>query len=247
MRELLSPLPQVRLGISISQQPSSSNPVADIEEKANGESGNTQIVRRETVSTMREKFKKYWEGYSMILSVAAVLDPRYKLEVIEFSYEKMHDGNRSLIFVVVERDTFTSWANRKKNNIEDKSELDQYLKERRKQWIKGYDILAYWKATDSQFPYMARDILAIPVFIVASKSSFSAGGRVIDKYRSWLLPKNVEVLVCLPDEVSEELYETLSDVILTPPTTSTNTTSAPIHSQVSSSVEEPCEVLTVAN
>ncbi|GAB2216943.1 hypothetical protein Droror1_Dr00000094, partial [Drosera rotundifolia] len=52
--------------------------------------------------TMREKFKKYWEDYSMILSVATVLDPRYKLEVIEFSYEKMHDGNRSLISIAVE-------------------------------------------------------------------------------------------------------------------------------------------------
>lgn len=35
-----------------------------------------------TIDKMREKFNKYWEEYSMILSTVAVLDPRYKLEII---------------------------------------------------------------------------------------------------------------------------------------------------------------------
>ncbi|KAL9678855.1 hypothetical protein QQ045_016706 [Rhodiola kirilowii] len=41
------------------------------------------------VNEMQIKFEKYWEEYSLLLSCAAVLDPRMKLKGIGFLYEKM--------------------------------------------------------------------------------------------------------------------------------------------------------------
>ena len=39
---------------------------------------------------MKEKFDKYWEYYSPVLSFAVILDPRYKLQCIEFCYSKLY-------------------------------------------------------------------------------------------------------------------------------------------------------------
>ncbi|XP_074287835.1 zinc finger BED domain-containing protein RICESLEEPER 3-like [Silene latifolia] len=44
------------------------------------------------VIDMHEKFNKYWSEYSLILSCAAVLDPRFKLERVEYCYSKLY-GN----------------------------------------------------------------------------------------------------------------------------------------------------------
>ena len=42
-------------------------------------------------SEMKKKFDKYWECYSMVLSFGIILDPRYKLQFVEFCFSKL-DG-----------------------------------------------------------------------------------------------------------------------------------------------------------
>ncbi|XP_016466730.1 zinc finger BED domain-containing protein DAYSLEEPER [Nicotiana tabacum] len=57
-----------------------------LEEQKN--SGDSVMSERGTL--MLVKFKKYWESYSVILSIAIDLDPRYKLKFVKFCFSKLH-------------------------------------------------------------------------------------------------------------------------------------------------------------
>ena len=54
---------------------------------------------------------------------------------------------------------------------------------------------------------MAREILSIPLTSVASESAFSAGGRVLDSFRSSLSPETVEALVCCASWLKDDSQE----------------------------------------
>nr|XP_009624860.1 zinc finger BED domain-containing protein DAYSLEEPER-like [Nicotiana tomentosiformis] len=55
------------------------------EQKNSGDS-----VMSEMGTLMLGKFKKYWESYSVILSIAIILNPRYKLKFVKFCFSKLH-------------------------------------------------------------------------------------------------------------------------------------------------------------
>ncbi|XP_057248896.1 zinc finger BED domain-containing protein RICESLEEPER 2 [Beta vulgaris subsp. vulgaris] len=84
-----------------------------------------------------------------------------------------------------------------------KSELDVYLEEcTATDEGHRFDALNWWKERASKFVVLSRlvaDVLAIPITTVASEVTFSAGSRVIDPYRSSLLPETVQMLICTGD------------------------------------------------
>ena len=66
----------------------------------------------------------------------------------------------------------------------------------------AFDILKCWKLNFERFLILSRiakDVLAVPVSIVASESCFSTSGRVLDNFQSSLTPKIVKALICAQD------------------------------------------------
>ena len=86
----------------------------------------------------------------------------------------------------------------KKTSLETKSEIGKYLLDNLEK-LGSFDILDWWKLNAYNYPIlskMARDILAIPISIVASESAFSTNGRILNAFRSSLSCKTMEASVC---------------------------------------------------
>lgn len=65
-----------------------------------------------------------------------------------------------------------------------------------------FDALEWWRVNQlkySRLSKMACDILSIPITTVASESTFSAGGRVIDNRRASMSVDTVEMILCAFD------------------------------------------------
>ncbi|WOL20035.1 zinc finger BED domain-containing protein RICESLEEPER 2-like [Canna indica] len=83
-----------------------------------------------------------------------------------------------------------------------KSELEVYLEEGvyiPEGTSNFFSALEWWKNNNLKYKILSKmvaDILAIPISTVASESTFSAGGKVIDEYRSKLNEESVEALIC---------------------------------------------------
>uniref|UniRef100_A0A5B6ZFM2 Putative zinc finger BED domain-containing protein RICESLEEPER 2-like n=1 Tax=Davidia involucrata TaxID=16924 RepID=A0A5B6ZFM2_DAVIN len=55
---------------------------------------------------MFAKFEKYWSEFSMILVIAVILDTRYKIQFVDFSYKKLY-GSGSFEFSQVRDNLFS--------------------------------------------------------------------------------------------------------------------------------------------
>ncbi|XP_038678348.1 zinc finger BED domain-containing protein RICESLEEPER 2-like [Tripterygium wilfordii] len=214
---------------------------------------------QETVTPMKEKFDKYWGECNLLMAIAAVLDPRFKMKLIEFSFPLIYqreevDANLAKVKkklnelyceykAMVQSDqtshsmtdqhpsasgssgslggsssnvsTQLSGLSRFNQFIKSaetiqpiKSELDVYLEDGvyiiDENAAAHYDALGWWKANELKYRVlskMAIDILAIPMSTVASESTFSTSGRVLDPYHSKLSVETMQVLICGGDWV----------------------------------------------
>ncbi|XP_078153675.1 zinc finger BED domain-containing protein RICESLEEPER 2-like [Carex rostrata] len=188
---------------------------------------------------MFEKFEKYWGEVSLLMTIASILDPRFKMNLIGFCFKKLYQSHEvearieevrskvELFFQKYEKDYMASnklpvflTSNQDgtsldtpleddyfnfviENQTEEnpKTDLEVYLEE--KVLVvgqgKNFNVLEWWKVNCVKFPILSlftRDILGIPISTVASESAFSAGGRVLDDYRSSLTKDMVELLIC---------------------------------------------------
>ena len=73
-------------------------------------------------------------------------------------------------------------------------EFDHFIYEGVLKRNEEFDILAWWKSNGLKYPTLqriARDILEIPITIVALESAFNTSGRLLSPHRSRLHPKTI--------------------------------------------------------
>jgi hypothetical protein len=197
----------------------------------------SDVVIREMANKMLIKFDKYWSVIHEIMGVAAVLDPRYKTDLLEYyfgifygvdardkvksiqklcydllyDYQSKTNDDCSADSQMVDSEIssvdndgmakYDLYVRKKKRarigNV--KTELDVYLEEEILPRRSDFDILMWWKLNGVKYPTLqaiARDVLAIPVFIVASESAFSTSGHIVSPHRSRLHWTTLEALMC---------------------------------------------------
>lgn len=71
-----------------------------------------------------------------------------------------------------------------------------------------YDVLSWWRKNSAKYHVLseiARDILALQVSSVASKSTFSTSGRLLEPHISCLTHYIVEVLMCTEQWMKQDI------------------------------------------
>ncbi|KAJ4723465.1 Zinc finger BED domain-containing protein [Melia azedarach] len=145
---------------------------------------------RQITPTVMKKLSSELEKYNLVLVIAVILDPRFKMDIVQLWYNKIYgrDSDRYLEKIIHD---FTDVYNKyyaKASESEDttsssssyldamgrpckfspksSSELERYLNESKVPSVQKFDILAWWRAYAPIFPTlsrMARDFLAIPL------------------------------------------------------------------------------------
>lgn len=180
------------------------------------------------VKDIKVKFDKYWAECSPILACAAVLDPRYKLNLVRYCFRKVYgeadsaqhiDRVAALLHRLLAEYEKSYCSSLDGTNVveyhakddlfddytpqEQTSELGWYLESPTMDLNTDLNILEFWSSMSKCYPdlaNMARDILAVPISTVASKSAFNTQEKILNPRRgSTLSPDLLEMLVCLHD------------------------------------------------
>ncbi|KAD4982842.1 hypothetical protein E3N88_19513 [Mikania micrantha] len=66
---------------------------------------NEDYCMKDMVEAMKIKSDKYWGSCNLLISVGAVLDPRYKMKLIEFAFNLIYSNDRALEEILFVRDS----------------------------------------------------------------------------------------------------------------------------------------------
>ncbi|XP_041004076.1 zinc finger BED domain-containing protein RICESLEEPER 2-like [Juglans microcarpa x Juglans regia] len=168
---------------------------------------------------MNEKFEKYWSECNLLMAIATVLDPRYKMVLIKFCFPLIYfefeaSQNIDLVFKVLHElyDEYVQIHNsiamgqtmQENINVSSSSSSTNIFA---RTMPSGWSMFQSFVRRVDTFQPIKSDLNAYleeGVYIceeVASESTFSAGGRVIDPYRASLSTETVQILLCGADWV----------------------------------------------
>ncbi|KAL5568167.1 hypothetical protein UlMin_024742 [Ulmus minor] len=167
------------------------------------------ILLLHMVSKMKKKFDKYWgnlDNTNLLLYIATVLDPRYKLGYIKYCLSCFYDASTVTSFILKVRSLYAFYSKgdicipqsstsfTPSNTFQDSllsefmrqkeqstfdetlNEIDRYLADESVNPLTpSFDTLFWWKQNAIKYNVLsliARDVLAVPISIVASESAY---------------------------------------------------------------------------
>ncbi|CAN1273462.1 Putative AC transposase [Linum perenne] len=174
----------------------------------------------EMARRMLVKFDSYWDVIHGMLEVATILEPRYKVKLVEWLFAKIYgelagyhlSRIKEILYDLLEQysksgshvescdTTSVSATGEGGHGVHNgKEEFDTYISDGLIPRCGEFEILAWWKSNSSKYPTLtliARDILKVLIFTVVSEAAFSTSGRLLSPYRSRLEEQTIEALMC---------------------------------------------------
>ncbi|GJS13218.1 zinc finger BED domain-containing protein DAYSLEEPER-like protein [Tanacetum coccineum] len=151
---------------------------------------------------MLEGFDKYWKSNCFVLAIAIVMDPRFKMKLVDFSFAKIFGDEAASYINIVDEGIHQLFLDYAAGDVtgylsngdghglgntyfddfimesasqQSKSELDQYLEESLLPRSHEFEVMRWWKLNEPKYPTlskMAHDILTLPVSTVDPESVF---------------------------------------------------------------------------
>ncbi|XP_042958052.1 uncharacterized protein LOC122293563 [Carya illinoinensis] len=164
-----------------------------------------------TAMRMKSKYEKYWRDIvkiNRLLLVAAILDSRYKLEIIQFLFIDILGEEKAEEFIKELRKDIDNLYGHYNSNSHPTPVSGSRSSSHPTSSTSSGDYTAsaatlssplvqrYHQRRASRNIMQSRDLLVISITTVASESAFSTGGHVMDAYRSSLSASTVEALIC---------------------------------------------------
>ncbi|CAL5415233.1 unnamed protein product [Camellia sinensis] len=163
----------------------------------------TNTVLTNVSKKLLQSFSQYMNNMYLVLAIASVMDPRFKMKYIEFSslkfkgdysYSKVLKAVHKLFndYVKIENDSNGTLSLlqeyklflRSSSSRQVKSELDLYLEEPIIGWSQDFNALTWWKVASSKYPTLsriARDVLVIPISVATYDKAFYTQKREADE------------------------------------------------------------------
>ncbi|XP_062100449.1 zinc finger BED domain-containing protein RICESLEEPER 2-like [Humulus lupulus] len=180
--------------------------ILEVQVELNDMKSSIDELMSKMAGSMQLKFDKYWgnvEKINLLQYIASILDPRFKLDVVHNGFRYLYDPILAEKMIKkVENMMTTLYAFYKGTVMTPSSSNDQQASQSVTSNASGSSSSLSFlikRRNGNKYPivsHIARDVLAVQMSTVASESTFSTGGRILDPFRSSLSPKMVEALIC---------------------------------------------------
>ncbi|CAA7031868.1 unnamed protein product [Microthlaspi erraticum] len=178
---------------------------------------------------MRKRFDEFWDKNNLVLAIATILDPRFKMKLVEYYYTLFYDSSASELIEDISECvkalynehsvglllSSSDWQENHDHHHhhqsnDSKSELEKYLEEPLFPRNSYFDVLNWWKVHTPRYPVlsmMARNVLAIPMLNVLPEEDAFKMARRRRVSETWcsLRPSTVQALMCAQDWIKSEL------------------------------------------